>query len=303
MNIHTQTGNFKIGTDINKIRVPKELRQRQNLGIEWVNDALGGGGMTPSTVGMVTGSPGSGKSTLLRQLADSITAQGHIALYNTGEESLYQVKMRCEDMGLTAPFKVGEERLVGKVLACARELQAQHPDKRVFILQDSLQTLDDGHYKNGTTSMTPVRCCELLTNWAKETFGCVLFIGQVTKNGVFAGKNTIRHMIDVHVEILRDSDPKSPTFKKLLFEVTKNRFGYTGKTYVVGLNEQGLYAEEYEDVAPSNDDEEMEEIVVNLPDVEELKKRGSRPPPAGSGFMPKVVAVVADRKADGTTGR
>lgn len=299
MNINTQTGNFQIGTDINEIRVPKELRQRQNLGIEWVNDALGGGGMTPSTVGMVTGSPGSGKSTLLRQLADSIEGQGDIAIYNTGEESLYQVKMRCEDMGLKNGFKVGEERLVGKVLAYAREMQQAFPKRRVFILQDSLQTLDDGHYKNGTTSNTPVRCCELLTNWAKETFGCVLFIGQVTKGGVFAGKNTIRHMIDVHMEILKDNDPKSGTYKKLLFEVTKNRFGCTGKTYVVDLNERGLYAIDYEEAYIPTDNE-TEEVVVDMPNVAELQRRASRPAPPTSGFMPK---VVVPNKADGTTGR
>jgi len=256
MQLHTQQG-IKIGSSINKIKVPDALRHRRNLGISWMNEALGGGGMTPSTVGMVTGSPGCGKSTLLRQLADSITAQGHYALYNTGEESMFQVKMRCEDMGLTHDFKVGEERLIGKVLAHAREMQQKDPKKQVFILQDSLQTLDDGHYKNGTTSMTPVRCTQLLTDWAKETMGIVLFIGQVTKNGVFVGKNTIRHIIDLHIEILHDLDAKSPTYKKLLLEVTKNRFGFTGKTYVVGMGKEGLYASDYEEIATLEEDEEV----------------------------------------------
>lgn len=89
MQIKTQVTGVPLGTNILKVRVPDKLRLRQNLGIEWVNDAVGGGGMTPSTVMMVTGSPGCGKSTMLRQLADSITEQGHIAVYNTGEESVY----------------------------------------------------------------------------------------------------------------------------------------------------------------------------------------------------------------------
>lgn len=275
MQVKTQSG-IKIGTDINSIRVPERLRQRQNVGIEWVNDALGGGGMTPSTVCMVTGSPGSGKSTLLRQLADSITATGSLAVYNTGEESLFQVKMRCEDMGLKNGFQVGEERFVGKVLAHAREEQQRNPGRQVFILQDSLQTLDDGHYRNGTTSMTPVRCCEMLTDWAKETYGIVVFIGQVTKGGVFAGKNAIRHIVDVHVEILKDLDPNSPTHQKLLFEVSKNRFGPTGKAYVVGLNDSGLFAEAYEPNAVE-DEEEAE--------GDAWKGAGER---KGSGFQQKV---------------
>lgn len=290
MNIKTQVAGIKIGTDINKVHVPEKLRVRQNLGIDWVNEALGGGGMTPSTVGMVTGSPGCGKSTLLRQLADSITAQGHFAIYNTGEESIYQVKMRCEDMGLRHGFKVGQETFIGNVLSYARELQAANPGKQVFILQDSLQTLDDGHYKNGTTSMTPVRCCEQLTDWAKETYGIVLFIGQVTKSGLFAGKNTIRHMVDVHMEILRNNDPRSEEFNRLVFSVSKNRFGYTGKSYLVELGEQGLVhlGDDLSD-SPVGEVEEEEAAVP---------ARYNR---KSSGFVPKVVQP--DHVANGTTGR
>lgn len=262
MNIKTAIVGVKIGTDITSIHVPDKLRQRQDLGIEWMNQALGGGGMTPSTVGMVTGSPGCGKSTMLRQLADSITAMGHIAIYNTGEESVYQVRMRCEDMGLKHGFKIGQETFVGNVLAYAREMQQEFPRKQVFVLQDSLQTLDDGHYKNGVTSITPVRCCEELTNWAKETYGIVLFIGQVTKAGVFAGKNTIRHMVDVHMEVLHDDDPKSDTYKRLLFSVSKNRFGYTGKTYVVSLGAKGLSVVDYEEVHAA--ERELDEAVTPI---------------------------------------
>lgn len=282
MNIKTQVTGVKIGTDINKITVPDKLRIRQNLGIDWMNEALGGGGMTPSTVGMVTGSPGCGKSTLLRQLADSITAQGHLALYNTGEESIYQVKMRCEDMGLKHGFQVGQETFIGNVLAHARELQRQFPTKQVFMLQDSLQTLDDGHYKNGTTSMTPVRCAAEITDWAKDTYGIALFIGQVTKAGIFAGKNTIRHMVDVHCEILKDGDPRSESFGRLVFSVSKNRFGFTGKSYLVELGKAGIFATG--DVSERELDDEEEQPAA----------RGSR---KVSGFVQKA----SDHGSNGTT--
>ncbi len=287
MQLKTQVSGVKIGTDINNIKVPAKLRLRQNLGIDWVNEALGGGGMTPSTVGMVTGSPGSGKSTLIRQLADSITEQGHLAIYNTGEESIYQVKMRCEDMGLKHGFKVGQETFVGNVLAYARELQSANPGKQVFILQDSLQTLDDGHYKNGTTSMTPVRCAAELTDWAKETYGIVLFIGQVTKSGLFAGKNTIRHMVDVHCEILKDADPKSPNVGKLIFSVSKNRFGFVGKSYLVELGQTGMSILG-DDVTDAAEDLEEEE---DTPRAAPVRKQ--------SGFVPKVVR--SDHVSNGTT--
>ena len=46
------------------------------------------------------------------QLADAITKAGHICLYNTGEESLYQVKMVAERLGLRNGFVVGQDTLV-----------------------------------------------------------------------------------------------------------------------------------------------------------------------------------------------
>jgi DNA repair protein RadA/Sms len=257
MQIKTQVNGVKLGTDILKLKVPDQLRMRRSLGLGWLNTALGGKGMTPSTVMMLTGSPGFGKSTLLRQLADSITGEGHIALYNTGEESLYQVKMRVEEMGLERGFKVGQENFIGKVLGYARELQRDNPKKQVFILQDSLQTLNDGYYKDGgTTSATPVRCCEQLTDWAKETYGICIFIGQVTKDGKFAGKNTIKHAVDVHAELIRDDDKDSPTRGQRVFTVSKNRFGPDGLTFPYGLNEKGIYVQDMELPSPTRGDDE-----------------------------------------------
>jgi DNA repair protein RadA/Sms len=233
----------KLGTDILKVEVPPQLRVRRMTGMTWFDQAIGGG-FTPSTVMMVTGKPGAGKSTLVRQLADSVTRQGHIAVYNTGEESLYQVKMRVEKMDLRHGFKSGEEGYAGKLLAFAREVQGSHPRHQVFLFQDSLQKLDDGHYKNGTTSNTPVRCCELLKDWAKETYGIVVFIGQVTKSGQFAGKNEIKHAVDAHLELLEDEDRDSPTFGSKVMTVSKNRFGPDGIAVPYRLDEKGLHAGE-----------------------------------------------------------
>lgn len=285
MQIKTQVNGIKLGTDILKLKVPDQLRQRRSLGLSWLNTALGGKGMTPSTVMMLTGAPGFGKSTLLRQLADSITGEGHIALYNSGEESLYQVKMRVEEMGLERGFKVGQETYVGKVLSYARDLQRDNPKKQVFILQDSLQTLNDGYYKDGgITSATPVRCCEQLTDWAKETYGIVIFIGQVTKDGKFAGKNTIKHTVDVHGELIRDEDKDSPTRGARVFTISKNRFGPDGLSFPYGLNEKGIYV--LEDMPTAQPEGESEEAA----DDESATKRTS------SGVMPKAGATTTQQE-------
>lgn len=233
---------LKNGTSINDIKVPEQLRNRKKVGVSWFDDALGGEGFVPSSVMMFTGTPGAGKTTLLLQLANAITAAGHICLYNTGEESLFQVKMVVERLALRQGFIVGQDTEVNALLEHANTLRNANPDKQIFILQDSLQTLDDdiALQRGGSNSMTPLRCVEMLTDWAKATYGCVIFIGQVTKAGEFSGKNGIKHAVDTHGHLYIDKDKKSETFGERIFEISKNRFGCSGKAYVLGMESTGL---------------------------------------------------------------
>jgi DNA repair protein RadA/Sms len=241
MNLNVGIKGLSRGTSIKSIVVPDALRNRRKTGLDFFDAAVGGAGLVPSSVVMLTGTPGAGKTTMLLQLADAITGSGHICLYNTGEESLYQVKMVAERLKLRNGFLVGQDTLIGDLLAHADHIRAANPGKQVFILQDSLQTLDDGKYTGGTNSMTPVRCTEMLTNWAKATYGIACFIGQVTKGGDFAGKQTILHAVDVRGQLYIDEEKKSETYGERIFEITKNRFGCSGKSYILGLGTTGLY--------------------------------------------------------------
>lgn len=241
MTLNVGIKGLKKGTNIKDLEVPPALRDRKKVNITWFDDALGGEGFVPSTVMMLTGTPGAGKTTLLLQLANAITAAGHVCLYNTGEESLYQVKMVVERLGLKEGFYVGQDTMIEGVLEHANALRKANPGKQVFILQDSLQTLDDGKWKDGANSMTPVRATEMLTDWAKSNYGCIIFIGQVTKSGDFAGKQTILHAVDVRGQLFIDEEKKSDTYGERIFEVTKNRFGCSGRSYILGINRNGLY--------------------------------------------------------------
>lgn len=242
MNLSVGIRGLKNGTNVLDIKVPDKLRVRHKCGIKWVDGAFGGQGFVPSTVIMLTGTPGAGKTTFILQLADALTGAGHIALYNTGEESLYQVKMVCERLNLKNGFYVGQDEKTDDILAHAEELRKLNPKKQMFLLQDSLQTLDDGYYANGhTNSNTQVRATEQLANWAKEKYGVYIFIGQVNKDGEFNGKMQIKHMIDSHARLYFDDQKKSETYGERLFEVTKNRFGVNGRTYIVGIGKNGLY--------------------------------------------------------------
>lgn len=240
MTLNVGVKGLKNDTKLNGIDVPPKLRERNASGLSFFDGATGA--MVPSTVMMLTGTPGAGKTTMLMQVADGLTKNGHIVLYNTGEESLYQVRMVSERLGLDADFYVGQHTLVSELLKHADSLRKTHKGKQVFVLQDSLQTLDDGKYANGgTTGRTPLRCTEMLTEWAKRTFMNVIFIGQVTKGGDFAGKNAILHAIDVRGHLYIDEEKKSDTYGERIFEVTKNRFGTGGKAYIVGIGGEGLY--------------------------------------------------------------
>ena len=242
MNLNVGLSKLKRGTNINEVEVPDVLRQRKKVGISWIDDALGGDGFVPSSVMMLTGTPGAGKTTLMLQMANAITKSGHICLYNTGEESLHQVKMVSERLKLSSGFICGQDTLVDNVISHADYLKKSNPGKQIFVLQDSLQTLDDGKYGNNfTNSMTAVRSVELLTNWAKTNYSIVGFIGQVTKSGDFSGKNTILHAVDIRGKLYIDEQKNSETYGKRIFEVTKNRFGTSGRSYILGINQSGLY--------------------------------------------------------------
>ena len=241
MNLNVGIKGLKQGTNINELRVPEALRKRVKTGVEFFDQAVGGEGLVPSGVVMLTGTPGAGKTTLMLQIADAITGSGHVCLYNTGEESLFQTKMVAERLGLKNGFICGQDTLVEDLLNHADNIRKANKGKQVFILQDSLQTLDDGKYGGNTNSMTPVRCTEMLTDWAKTNYGIAMFIGQVTKSGDFAGKQTILHAVDVRGQLYIDQEKKSETYGERIFEVTKNRYGCSGISYVLGIKKEGLY--------------------------------------------------------------
>lgn len=231
-------------TNILDIEVPKEMEKNIPTGMTVIDRLFAGDGVTPSTAAMITGCPGAGKSTLLMQLADSLTKQGHIVLYNTGEESLYQVRRTTKRLGLQYGFIVGSNRLVVDIINHAKTLQKNaKKNQKVFLIQDSLQCLDmpreEG--KRGrpvSGSKAQIQALSKLTEWAKETYGVMFVIGMVNKKGEFAGKNEIKHIVDCHLHLGYEITTQGDEVPCV--EMTKNRFGVGGLYYNFDLTEQGL---------------------------------------------------------------
>ncbi len=250
MKLNVGIKDLKRGSNVLDIVVPEQLKRKVLTDVDWFDDAVGGKGLTPSTVGMITGTPGAGKTTMMLQLSDSITGLGHGCIFNSGEESLYQIRNVCNRLEMKNGFIPGQDIMATDLLAHSNEIMdsmkgqkaKDGSPKQLFIFQDSLQTMNDGKYRDGgVTGNTPVRVTEILANFAKETYAIVMFIGHVTKSGKFAGKNTILHAVDVHGHIYIDDDKRSETWGERLFTISKNRFGCNGRTYILGLDGKGLY--------------------------------------------------------------
>ncbi len=52
---------------------------------------------------------------------------------------------------------------------------------------------------------------------------------------------TIKHAVDTHGHLFIDMDKRSEFFGERMFAINKNRFGCSGRTYLLGMDDKGLY--------------------------------------------------------------
>lgn len=78
--------------------VGEERFLRIKSGIDELDRVLGGG-IVPASMVLLGGDPGIGKSTLLTEVA-GILAKTHKVLYVSAEESVSQLKLRCNRLGV-----------------------------------------------------------------------------------------------------------------------------------------------------------------------------------------------------------
>tara|TARA_Y100000593_G_C4313002_1_gene339296 strand:- start:311 stop:1063 length:753 start_codon:yes stop_codon:yes gene_type:complete len=228
------------GSSIQDIEVPAALKKRVPCGLDYFNAILGGEGFTPSAVTLFTGVPGAGKTTMMLTLANSLQRAGAEVVFNTAEESLYQVKMTSDRLKLKQPFKVGGETRVPVLLEGCSKVREAAPGRPFFLIVDSLQCMDDGKFNTGRiTTATAERALGLMTSYAKEHAVNIIVIGQVTKDGKMAGSNKLKHMVDSHIHLsieTKDEDLKGCR----ILETQKNRFGGAGHVVFLDLMRTGF---------------------------------------------------------------
>lgn len=193
-------------------------------------DRVLGGGFVPGSVVLIGGSPGAGKSTLLLQTLCKLASHTQ-ALYITGEESLQQVAMRAQRLGLpTDKLQVLSDTSVESICATAQKLEPK------ILVIDSIQVVHLDDIQSAPGSVSQVReSAAYLTRFAKQTGAVVILVGHVTKDGSLAGPKVLEHMIDCSILLEGAHDSRFRTLRG-----SKNRFGAVNELGVFAMTEHGM---------------------------------------------------------------
>lgn len=202
---------------------------RISSGMEEFDRVLGGGLVAGSAI-LIGGNPGAGKSTLLLQVMCQLAAK-QSALYVTGEESLQQVAMRANRLGLpTDKLQMMTETNVETVIGAASKL------KPTIMVIDSIQVMHSSELQSAPGGVAQVReCAAYITRFAKQTNTIVFLVGHVTKDGSLAGPKVLEHMIDCSILLEGSADSRFRTLRG-----QKNRFGAVNELGVFAMTEQGM---------------------------------------------------------------
>lgn len=190
-----------------------------------------GGGVVPGSLVLVGGDPGIGKSTLLGQVSGLLADAMGPVLYLSGEESVYQVKMRAERLGMADK----EVYLLSETnLDIAIEHMNTLRPKAAII--DSIQTVYLSDLTSSAGSVSQVReCAARLMQLAKGENLPIFLVGHVTKEGAIAGPRVLEHIVDTVLYLEGD---RFNTFR--LLRAQKNRFGSTNEVGVFEMVEGGM---------------------------------------------------------------
>ena len=212
---------------ISEISFQKDLRFMTGLG-EF--DRVLGGGLVEGSVVLISGEPGIGKSTLLLQICQHVGNTAKL-LYVTGEESVSQIKLRAERVGVnTENLLLLSETCVNKIIP---EIDANQPD---VVIIDSIQTIYDDNYPSSPGTVTQVKQATMqLINKAKEEQISILIVGHVNKDGAIAGPKVLEHMVDA---VLYFEGDKQHAYR--IIRAVKNRYGSTNEMGMFEMSDDGL---------------------------------------------------------------
>ena len=213
--------------ELSKVTAQEVPREATGMG---ELDRVLGGGLVDGAVILLGGDPGIGKSTLLLQTI-ALMAKKRNVLYVSGEESVQQVALRSQRLGLNAD---GVHLLAEIRLEAIQAALKQHKPSVVVI--DSIQTMYSDQITSAPGSVSQVReCAAQLTRMAKQMGIAMIFVGHVTKDGAIAGPRVLEHMVDT---VLYFEGDQHSNYR--MIRAIKNRFGAANELGVFAMTETGL---------------------------------------------------------------
>ena len=195
-------------------------------------DRVIGGGFVSGSVTLIGGDPGIGKSTLLLQIVGNLSKINENCLYISGEESIAQIKMRSDRLGIQ------DKRIQFASVTNAADIATTMNvmKKRCVLVIDSIQTmyLPQVDSSPGTVSQVRASTNELIIA-AKKSNSILILIGHVTKDGSIAGPRILEHMVDTVLYFEGENH-----FQYRILRSIKNRFGPTNEIGVFEMLSNGL---------------------------------------------------------------
>jgi len=177
------------------------------------------GGLEPGQTVLLAGEPGIGKSTALTQL---LNGQG---VYCSAEEAYEQYMTRCRRLYLPPSTWFDGNEDFGA-------LQWQGAD---IVVIDSIQTM---HFNNirgfpgDPLQMRSIgRACVENARFYRVP---VILISQLQKDGDFAGRMELAHLVDTTLYLERDEN------RNIRARLGKNRYGPIDKTAIFSMGPTGL---------------------------------------------------------------
>ena len=209
--------------------VPEDYA-RTSTGIRELDRVLGGGLVDGGTI-LVGGDPGIGKSTILLQTAANVSTARKV-FYFTGEESVSQVRMRAQRLGVQGSgAQLAAHSNIRDIIATLKEIT-----EPAAVIIDSIQTMFIDSIESAPGTITQVRTCAAeLIRLAKLKGFPLFLIGHVTKEGAIAGPRVLEHMVDT---VLYFEGDRGHQFR--ILRGVKNRFGATDEIGVFEMGERGL---------------------------------------------------------------
>jgi DNA repair protein RadA/Sms len=188
-----------------------------------------GGGIVPGSVILLGGEPGIGKSTVMLQLA--LENKDLKILYVSGEESLNQIKLRANRIGLTNDnCFLYPETTLEQIISAAKKTE---PD---IIIIDSIQTVSAMNIDTAPGSVVQIReCTAELISYAKKNETAIFLVGHITKDGYIAGPKILEHMVDTVLYFEGDRH-----YNYRILRTMKNRFGSVAEIGIYEMSDKGL---------------------------------------------------------------